>query len=171
MILLRVQAFYMYSECFISIIYIFVKTRFMLFWAGYKVPIIAVSVIHIRWLNELAIVGWIHSQHCVLNHQTGFFMVSQCNYIYSLDFYQCRQFTRLGSPDNCPLGAKSAFLTWVIWVIWVTVDKSVPSIHVQEHCWMSPCWFPGLSIGSLLETLLWILWSNRLGKKSNFATT
>lgn len=156
----------MYSACATLIIYISVKTRFMQgFEPCCRKPIIAVCIFFLRWLDEHAIVDWIHWRYCILNHQKGFSMISQCNYIYSLNFYQFGQFTRLGSQDNCQLSAKSAFFTWMIWVIWVTVDKSVPSIHVQEHCWMSPCWFPDPTIGNLLETLMWILWSNRLGKK------
>lgn len=117
---------------------------YAMFWTRcYRISVIAFYIFCVI-LDGLIGLMWIETNQrcCILNHQHRFSTISQCNYIYSLNFYQCRQFTGLGSPDNCQLGAKSAWFTWVNLVIWVTVDKSVPSIHVQEHCGVSPCWFP-----------------------------
>lgn len=98
-------------------------------------------------------------------HQKGFLMISQCNYIYSLNFYQSRQFTGLGSPDNCQLHAKSAFFTWMIgWYRWQLISQFHPSMY-RNTAGCHPADFQTLREAELLETLMRILWGNRLEKK------
>lgn len=134
----------MYSAYFIPIIYFFQVIWFMLYFEPYyRISIIAVCILHI--LDGLiGLILWIEPRQNIAFWiiRKVFSMISQCNYIYSLNFYQSKQFTGLGHQiiaSSVPSQPSSH--GWFGWYRRQLISQFHPSMYWNTaEC--HPCGFP-----------------------------